>query len=176
MNHKRLCYGWSSSGLNFCFFLPLGAFLPLNHVASFTDLSEGSSQELFLISFFKGKTLPGLASPAFRRAGLNSDLQILAEGARRGFQPCKLLLTLTQCWPCLWLDGTIWTLTAAVTPPESHTSAFLKLAGCAYTIVRKLYWWKLRIHKQQAKYRALELAARDTMRNSCLPFSMNTET
>lgn len=124
--------------------MPLGAFLPLNHVASFTDLSEGSSQELFLIFFSKVKTLPGLASPAFCRAGLNSDLQILAEGAGRRFQPCKLLLALTQCWPCLWLDGAIRTLIAAVTQPESHISAFLKLSGCAYNHSEKVVLMKIK--------------------------------
>lgn len=43
------------------------------------------------------------------------------------------------------------------------------------TTVRKFYPWQLRIHKQQTEHKAPQLAARDTMGNSCLPFSMNSQ-
>lgn len=92
--------------------------------------------------FSKGKTLPGLAFPAFCEADLSSDLQILAEGGGRGFQPFKLLLP--QCRLCLWLDRAVWTLIAAVTQPESHSSALLKVSHCAYNHSEKVVLMKIK--------------------------------
>lgn len=136
----RLIVIWSQ----FLFLFALGGISSTEPCCFFHRLVRGQLTGAILIFFFfsKGKTLPGLAFPAFCEADLNSGLQILAEGGGRGFQPFKLLLA--RCWPCLWLDRAVWTLIAAVTQPEPHSSALLRVSDCAYNHSEKVVLMKIK--------------------------------
>lgn len=134
-------------------------------------------QKLFLnYVSFKGKILPGLVSPAFCRAGLNSDLQIPAsEAAGKVGSVLHTFLTLAQCRHCLWLNWAGWGhLDAPGSCRWTHfTFQYLSQAFWVHDLTDPQWEscsdWKIRIHKQHSEYRTSGLTAGDILRNSHCP-------